>query len=294
MTWGGEEIAIRSDASSGAWMLVGLHSTALGPAMGGTRVKPYPSVDAALQDVLRLSRAMTMKNALAGLPFGGGKAVIAIAGSPAGDDRRSLMLRYGDLVDSLDGRYVTACDMNTTELDMDVVATRTSHVLGRSVAAGGSGSSAPDTAKGVFHAIRATCRHVFGSDDLSERKIAIQGAGAVGEWLARLLVEAGALVSVADVNVARAEAVAGEAGATMVGADEIASLACDVYSPCATGGVLSADTTPALACGRSSEPRTTSWGTTRTRAGCKTAGSSTHRTTSPTPAACCTWRATSG
>jgi glutamate dehydrogenase/leucine dehydrogenase len=246
--WGGEELVVRWDEELGTWMLVGVHSTVLGPAMGGTRMKPYGSLEEAVRDVLRLSDAMTLKNALAGLPFGGGKAVLAVPVVPTGEARRTLMTRYGDLVHAVGGTYVTACDMNTTEADMDLVATRTPHVLGRSRSAGGSGSSGPDTAVGVFHGIRAVCRHVFGSEELAGRPIAIQGVGAVGAHLAGLLAGAGATLVVADVDPARAREVAGRTGATEVGADEILATPCDVLSPCATGGVLTDETIPVLAC----------------------------------------------
>lgn len=246
--WDGGYLASRFDAPTGAWMLIGVHSTALGPAMGGTRMKVYASPDDPVRDVVRLAGAMTLKNALAGLPFGGGKAVLAVPEIPAGDARRGLMERYGDLVDGLRGAYVTACDMNTAETDMDLVGTRTPHVLGRSRAAGGSGSSAPDTAIGVFHAVRAVCRHVFGTEDLGGRTIAIQGVGAVGAPLADLLAGAGATLVVTDVVSARAREVADRTGAHVSGIAEILAESCDVLAPCATGGVLNADTIPSLAC----------------------------------------------
>lgn len=246
--WDGEFLASRFDDASGSWMLIGVHSTALGPAMGGTRMKAYGTFDDAVRDVVRLAGAMTLKNALAGLPFGGGKAVLAVPALPSGEVRRALLERYGEMVDRLRGAYVTACDMNTVETDMDVVATRTVHVLGRTEAAGGSGSSAPDTAIGVFHAIRAVCRHVFGSDDLAGRSVAIQGVGAVGAVLADLLGGAGATLVVADVDPARAADVAMRTGARAVPPEEVLAEPCDVLSPCATGGILSAETIPALAC----------------------------------------------
>ncbi len=246
--WDGEYLATRFDDASGSWMLIGVHSTALGPAMGGTRMKVYASFDDAVADVVRLAGAMTLKNALAGLPFGGGKAVLAVPRLADGEARRGMLERYGAFVEGLRGAYVTACDMNTAEADMDVVATRTEHVLGRSTTAGGSGSSAPDTAVGVFHAIRAVCRHVFADDDLTGRSVAIQGVGAVGAVLADLLRGAGATLIVADVDPTRASEVVDRTGARAVTADAILREPCDVLSPCATGGVLNADTIAALAC----------------------------------------------
>jgi len=153
--WDGEEVAVRFDRHAQTWMFVCVHSTVLGPAAGGTRMKVYGSPDEALRDGLRLSAAMTSKDAMAGLPLGGGKGVLAVPEIPTGADRRELLLRYGDLVESLRGAYWTACDMNTRSEDMDVIAERCSSVFGRTEAAGGSGTSAPATAIGVFHGLRA-------------------------------------------------------------------------------------------------------------------------------------------
>jgi leucine dehydrogenase len=159
-----------------------------------------------------------------------------------------LFLRYGDLVESLHGTYVTACDMNTGPPDMDVIAERTSSVFGRTEAKGGSGTSAPDTAVGVFHGIRAAVGHAFGSDDLDRRTVAIQGVGAVGDPLSRFLAEAGARLTLADVDDVRAKELAEELEAEAVPADRIAEVECDVFAPCATGGVLNAETIPSLRC----------------------------------------------
>jgi leucine dehydrogenase len=244
--WDGEMVAVAHHA--GTWMFVCVHSTRLGPAAGGTRMKVYADPEDALRDGLRLAAAMTRKNAVAGLPLGGGKAVLAVPRIPGGAPRRELLLRYAELVNGLGGTYVTACDMNVTEADMDVVAERTPHVMGRSAEAGGAGSSAPSTAVGVYHAIRTAVAHVFGDEDLRRRSAAIQGVGAVGSVLARLLAEAGMRLAVADVDEARARRVAREVGAEVVPADEVLSTGCDVLSPCATGGILNEDTIPALRC----------------------------------------------
>ncbi len=246
--WDGEEVAVHFDADLDAWMFVCVHSTALGPGAGGTRMKVYPHAADALSDGLRLSSAMTRKNAVAGLPLGGGKAVLAVAEIPTGERREGLLLRYGDLVESLHGTYWTACDMNTAPQDMDVIARRAASVLGRSEAAGGSGTSAPATADGVFFGIRASVGHVFDSDELDGRTVAVQGVGAVGLLLARKLADAGAKVTVADVDASRADRVASEIGATAVPADAIMTLECDVLSPCATGGVLSSASIADLRC----------------------------------------------
>jgi len=246
--WGGEEVVVRFDEPSATWMFVCVHSTVLGPGAGGTRMKVYAEPRDALRDGLRLSSAMTSKNAMAGLPLGGGKAVLAVPEIPEGERRRDLFLRYGDLVESLHGTYRTACDMNTSSADMDVVGERSSSVFGKTEAAGGSGSSAEDTAVGVFHGIRAAVAHAFGSDDLDGRTVAVQGVGAVGEPLSRFLAEAGAQLTIADVDDVRAKELAEELEANAVPADRIAEIECDVFSPCATGGVLNAETIPSLRC----------------------------------------------
>jgi glutamate dehydrogenase/leucine dehydrogenase len=197
---------------------------------------------------MRLSGAMTRKLAIAGLPFGGGKGVIAVPEIPSGKRRRGLFLRYGELVGSLGGTYRTSSDMNTGEADMDLIGERTPYVLGRSAAAGGSGDPAPPTAVGVFHGIRASLAHVFGSDDPSGRSVLIQGAGGVGSELADHLAAAGARVLVADVDPARAQTVAARAGGRTVAPELIAATECDVFSPCAVGGVLDSETTARLRC----------------------------------------------
>ena len=246
--WNGEEVAVRFDAPTDTWMFVCVHSTVLGPAAGGTRMKVYDAPDDALADGLRLSAAMTSKNAMAGLPLGGGKAVLAVPEIPTGSARRDLLLRYADLVESLHGTYWTACDMNTVSADMDIVGERCSHVFGRTARAGGSGTSAPATADGVFVGLRAAVAHAFGTDDLVGRTVAIQGVGKVGDPLARSLVGAGADVVLADVDDVRAKELANELDATSVHADEVFDVECDVFSPCATGGVLSKDTIARLRC----------------------------------------------
>lgn len=246
--WDGEEVAVRYDAPTQTWMLVCVHSTVLGPGAGGTRMKVYPTPHDALRDGLRLASAMTSKNAAAGLPLGGGKAVLAVPSIPSGDARRELLLRYGDLVESLHGTYWTACDMNTTPEDMDVVGERCRQVLGKTVAAGGSGSSAFSTAEGVFHGIRAAVVHAFGSPSLEGRSVLIQGVGAVGRPLAEHLAAEGARPILADVDEVRAKETASELGGEVVPPEEAIGTACDVFSPCATGGVLSADTIPRLRC----------------------------------------------
>jgi leucine dehydrogenase len=242
--WDGEHAVIRHDEPSGAWMLVCLHSTLLGPAMGDTRMKTYEGVADALEDALRLASGMTRKLAVLGLPCGGGKGVIAVPEVPQGDDRRRLFERYGDLVESLGGSFVTGPDMNTGEADMDVLGERTEHVFCRSTGNGGSGDPSIHTALGVFHGVRATLAHAFGSDDPSGRRVLVQGTGSVGAKLTRLLLDAGAIVLVADVDEERARAT----GAEAVPADAALELECDVYAPCAVGATLNAASIPRLRC----------------------------------------------
>ena len=247
-SWDGETVVVHPDRESGAWIFICVHSTRRGPAGGGTRMKVYGAPPEGLQDAMRLSAAMTRKLAVAQLPFGGGKAVIAVEEIPSGDDRRALFLRYGDLVASLGGTYRTSSDLNTGEADMDVIGERTEYVFGRSVARGGSGSPAPPTAMGVFHGIRASLAHVFGSDELEGRTVVVQGAGGVGSPLAEQLAAAGATVSVADIDPARAQPLAERVGGTVLPADGVVDAECDVYAPCAVGGSLSAETVPRLRC----------------------------------------------
>jgi leucine dehydrogenase len=240
--WDGEHVVIRHDEESGAWMFVGLHSTALGPAVGGTRMRVYPTPADGLRDVLRLSAAMTQKLAGTGYPRGGGKAVLAVPGElPTGEARRRLLLRYGQLVASLGGSYRTAGDMNIKPDDLDIVSETCPWVYGGSASGGDSG---PGTARGVFHGIRATVEHVFGSDDLSGRSVLVQGVGAVGANLARELAAAGARVLVSDVDEERAAAT----GFETVPANDVFGFEVDVFAPCAVGAILNSETIPLLNC----------------------------------------------
>src|SRR5262245_33343933 len=205
---GHERVVFHEDRRSGLRAIVAIYSTALGPALGGTRFHQYPTEEAALEDVLDLSRAMAYKNATAGLPLGGGKAVIW--GDPAKDKTEELLRAYGRLVESLGGRYYTACDVGTYSADMDVVNQETRFVTGRSEANGGCGDSSVLTAFGVFQGMRAAAEHVWGSPTLSGRRGGISGVGKVGHWLADHLIAAGARAGVADAHPA-AGAAAGRA-----------------------------------------------------------------------------------
>ena len=239
--WNGEHAVVRHDAASGAWMFVCVHSTVLGPAGGGTRMRVYPAPADGLADAMRLSGAMTWKMAAAGMPRGGGKAVLAVPELPTGDARQRLLRRYGALVASLGGTYRTAGDMNIAPEDLDVVAETCPWVYGTT---GRGGNSGRGTARGALHAIRATVEHVFGSSELAGRSVLVQGAGAVGAILARELTDAGARVLVSDVEEARAAAT----GCETVPVERALDTEVDVYSPCAVGGTLNAESIPRLAC----------------------------------------------
>ena len=242
--WDGEEVVVRHDRETGTWIFVCVHSTTLGPAMGGTRMKQYASPAEALEDGLRLAGGMTRKLAVAGLPCGGGKAVLAVPEVFDGEARRTLFERYGDLIGALGGTYVTGPDVNTGEADMDTIGSRTPHVFCRSAANGGSGDPSIHTALGTFHGIRAALGHVFGDDAVVGRRVLVQGTGSVGAKLTRLLLDAGAVVLVSDVDEERARAT----GAETVPADGALELECDVYAPCALGATLNAESIPRLRC----------------------------------------------
>jgi leucine dehydrogenase len=239
--WHGEHAVVRFDEESGAWMFVCVHSTVRGPAGGGTRMRVYPAPADGLADAMRLSGAMTRKMAAAGLPRGGGKAVLAVPELPAGEPRRRLLRRYGELVASLGGSYRTAGDMNISPEDLDVVAETCPWVYGTT---SGGGNSGRGTARGGLHAIRATVEHLFGSPELAGLSVLVQGAGAVGALLARELADAGARVLVSDVDEARAAAT----GCETVPPGLAVETEVDVYSPCAVGGTLNARSIPRLGC----------------------------------------------
>ncbi|MFL6129007.1 MAG: Glu/Leu/Phe/Val dehydrogenase dimerization domain-containing protein [Mycobacteriales bacterium] len=246
--WDGEALVSRHDRETDTWMFIGIHSTRLGPAAGGTRIRVYPATADAVHDVLRLAEGMTLKCAVAGLPTGGGKGVLAVPALPVGETRRQVLLRYGRLIDTLQGSYRTGPDMNTEAADMDVLGEVTRYAFGRSPDRGGSGSSAPDTARGVWHGIRASCGHAFGTADLAGRSVLVQGAGRVGSALVELLVRDGAKVLVADVAADRVRELERRYGVDPVDPVDVVGTACDVYAPCATGAVLTAASIPALRC----------------------------------------------
>jgi valine dehydrogenase (NAD+) len=243
---GHEQVVFCSDPASGLRAIIAIYSTALGPALGGTRFYPYASEEAALADVLALSRAMAYKNSLAGLDLGGGKAVII--GDPRTDKTEALLRAYGRFVEALGGRYLTACDVGTYNADLDVVARETRFAHGRSEAYGGCGDSSVLTAYGVFQGMRAAAQHCWGSPSLAGRTVAVAGAGKVGSHLIGHLVDDGADVLVTDVDEAAVERV--QIRFPQVKAvDDTAALvraAHDAYAPCALGGALDAETVDVL------------------------------------------------
>ena len=247
--WDGESVSIHRDRATGIWMFICVHSTRLGSAAGGTRMKHYPRPADPLADGMRLSEAMSLKFASVQFPHGGGKAVIALPTPqiPLGEARRRLLREYGAFINSLRGLYSCAPDMNTSAIDMDVVAEVTPYVFCKTEAAGGSGDTAPDTAVGVFHGIRATCRYAFGSDDLSRRTVLVQGAGGVGGRLIELLMEADAAVIATDVDAPRLESLQAK-GIQTVAPDAALTTECDVLSPCAIGAVINERSIPGLRC----------------------------------------------
>jgi leucine dehydrogenase len=243
---GFEQVVFGHDAATGLQAIVAIHSTVLGPGLGGTRFYPFPDERAALVDVCRLARGMTYKHAAAGLRQGGGKAVIL--GDPAACRSDALILAYGRLVDGLGGRYVTAEDVGTTQVDMDLIRTVTPHVSGVSTHLGGSGDPSPATALGVLWAMRAVAERRWGDAELTGRHVCIRGVGKVGSALADHLHAAGARLTVADVRPDAAAAVADRTGAAIAAPEQAHTVVCDVFSPCALGGVLSAATIPELGC----------------------------------------------
>jgi valine dehydrogenase (NAD+) len=226
------------DEPSGLRAIIAIYSTALGPALGGTRFYPYADEDAALADVLNLSRAMAYKNALAGLDLGGGKAVII--GDPDKLKSEALLRAYGRFVESLNGRYITACDIGTYSEDMDVVARECRFVTGRTVPNGGAGDSSVLTAFGVFQGMRAAAEHVWGSTSLDGKTVGVEGVGKVGHRLVDHLVSDGARVVIFDTSHTATERVRAEHPEVTVtaGRAELLATSLDVYSPCALGGAI--------------------------------------------------------
>jgi leucine dehydrogenase len=241
---GFEEVVHCSDRRSGLRAIVAIHSTALGPALGGTRFYPYRNEDDALRDVMRLARGMSYKAAAAGLDLGGGKAVII--GDPARDRSEVLLRAYGRFVESLGGRYVTAEDVGTTMADMDWIARETSFVTGRDVIHGGGGDPSYMTAHGVRAGMLAVAEQLWGTPDLSGRHVAVQGVGKVGYLLCGMLRADGVRLTVADVNRDNVGRAVTEFGAEAVDPAKIHAVDCDIFAPCALGAVINDETLPEL------------------------------------------------
>jgi len=239
-----EEVVFAHDPPTGLRSIIAIHSTLLGPALGGVRCFPFVSEDAALTDVLRLSRAMTYKASAAGLDLGGGKAVII--GDPRTVKTEALLRAYARFVDGLGGRYITAEDVGTTLADMDVIREETRHVGGSSPSDGGSGDPSEMTAYGVFLAVRGAAREAWGDPSLDGRRVAVQGVGKVGSGRAAHLREAGATVVVADVDAGAVSRALAAGAAASAQPQEILSVECDVLAPCALGAVLDERTIPGI------------------------------------------------
>ncbi|GHE05024.1 amino acid dehydrogenase [Defluviimonas sp. 20V17] len=238
-----EKVLRVEEPALGLTGFIAVHSTALGPAAGGLRMRPYADEAAALTDALRLSRGMTYKNAAAGLPLGGGKAVIL--GDPA-TKTPQMLEAFGRAIDTLEGRYWTAEDMGMSPADMAHVAAGTAYVAGLPDGEFASGDPSPITARGIFNAIRVTARHRLGTDDLSGRRVALQGLGHVGAYLAQMLHEAGARLVVTDMDPARVAQAVADFGAEAVPPEAILAVEADILAPCAVGAVLNESTIPAL------------------------------------------------
>jgi leucine dehydrogenase len=236
---GYERVVCGSDDAAGYQGIVVIHSTALGPAIGGTRYWSYKTEEEAMTDGLRLARGMTYKNALAGLPFGGGKSIVLHDGDAT--DREKLFRAHGRMVKSLGGKYITAEDVGTSPADMEYVLQETTYVGGLQ---GRSGDPSPHTARGVFRAMQAAAKYKWGSDDLAGKTVAIQGCGHVGYFLAGELARVGAKLIVTDVDAAKVKRAMDDHRATAVAPEEIYSVAADIFAPCALGGVVNDQTLP--------------------------------------------------
>lgn len=249
--WDGHAVVLRRDALSGAWLIVALHDLTLGMAVGGCRMKAYPSPEDGLLDAIRLAEGMTYKWAAIDFPFGGGKCVLALSRPFAeGEEgeRESLLRRFARLVDSLNGAYATGVDLGTTPDDMRVMAEECRYIMGVSRESGESEDPGPYTALGVFTGIRVALRRVRGVDTAAGCGVLVQGVGDVGEPLARLLAADGADLLLSDIDGKKARRLTAELGARVVAPDDVYATECDVYAPCAVGATLDPRTIPLLRC----------------------------------------------
>ena len=239
-----EEIIFHQDKKSGLKTIVAIHNTTLGPAVGGVRIHPYKSVTSALDDALLLSRAMTYKSAVAGLPFGGGKAVIIA--DPYTEKTEELLLSYGYFIDSLGGKYITTIDVGSSLSDIEVILNTTSFVCGLPAYMGGSGETEM-TGLGIYMGMKACANELWGNDSLSQKKIVVQGFGKVGTELTSYLLKEGADIKVFDVNNSALKSASDMGLCTFDGNEfDIFDVECDILSPCALGGVINERTIPKL------------------------------------------------
>ncbi len=239
-----EQLLFCQDRVSGLKVIICIHDTTLGPALGGTRMWTYESEDEAIEDALRLAKGMTYKNAAAGLNLGGGKAVII--GDPRKDKSEAMFRAFGRFIQGLNGRYITAEDVGTTVADMDIIHEETDYVTGISPSFGSSGNPSPVTAFGVYRGMKAAAKEAFGTDSLSGKTIAVQGVGNVAYNLCKHLYEEGALLIVTDIHKESVRRAVDEFGARAVDPQEIYGVQCDIYAPCALGATVNDHTIPLM------------------------------------------------
>jgi leucine dehydrogenase len=243
-TYDYEQLVFCQDKQSGLKAIIAIHDTTLGPALGGTRMWTYESEEAAIEDALRLAKGMTYKNAAAGLNLGGGKTVII--GDPRKDKNEEMFRAFGRYIQGLNGRYITAEDVGTTVADMDLIHEETDFVTGISPSFGSSGNPSPVTAYGVYRGMKAAAKEAFGTDSLEGKTIAVQGVGNVAYNLCKYLHEEGAQLIVTDINKDSVKRAVEDFGAKAVDPDDIYSVECDIYAPCALGAVINDSTIPKL------------------------------------------------
>jgi leucine dehydrogenase len=244
--FGHEQVVFCHDHETGLKAIIAIHNTVLGPALGGTRMWKYDNESEALRDVLRLSRGMSFKAAISGLNLGGGKAVII--GDSKKDKSEPLFRRFGKFVNSLSGKYITAEDVGTSTKDMEYVKMETNHVTGLPESMGGGGDPSPVTAYGVYMGMKAAAKQAYGSDNLSGKKVTVQGVGHVGENLVKHLIKEGAKVSIIDLNQEALKRVASETGATVLQDLDFFGMDMDIYAPCALGATLNTENIQRLKC----------------------------------------------
>ena len=246
-TYDHEQIVFCNDNESGLKAIIAVHNTVLGPALGGTRMWNYKNEMEALHDVLRLSRGMTYKSAVAGINLGGGKAVII--GDAKKIKTEALLRRFGKFIDSLGGKYITAEDVSMNSADMEVIKNETDYVCGIPESMGGSGDPSPFTAYGVYVSMKASCKELYGADSLSGKKILIQGLGNVGSHLTELVSKDGAKVYVYDINTERTKFISEKFKCTVADVNTMFDLDIDIYAPCALGATVNDDSLSRLKCG---------------------------------------------